>query len=170
MPSHYLRHTATPAVNISLFFSYELFIVTPTYPSAAKLLLLLFCCLSSQKTGKCCLIKTGKMWNICQNLITSLGLDYKTERALLKHYFKDHGTVPSVLENTKKYICSQCPNIYTKKTSFDAHMRTKHTDTPKKYVKSQFQALCPYCEKKFVTNRRTNGSLRKPFHKSKKFS
>ena len=80
------------------------------------------------------------------------GLDYKTERALLKHYFKDHGTVPELLESTKKYICSQCPNIYTKKTSFDAHMRTKHSDAPKKYVKSQYQALCPYCDKKFVAN------------------
>ena len=74
---------------------------------------------------------------ICDRCDT--GLDYKTERALLKHYFKDHGTLPSLLENTKKYICSQCPNIYTKKTSFDAHMRSKHSNAPRRYIKSQYQ-------------------------------
>ena len=80
-------------------------------------------------------------------------MDYKTERSLLKHYFTDHGTVPTTLQNTKKYICSKCPKIYTKKRSLDAHKREKHSTSPlKKNTRPKPQVQCPYCEKLFTTN------------------
>ena len=88
---------------------------------------------------------------ICDRCDT--GMDYKTERSLLKHYFTDHGTVPTTLQNTKKYICSKCPKIYTKKRSLDAHKREKHSTSPlKKNTRPKPQVQCPYCEKLFTTN------------------
>ena len=87
---------------------------------------------------------------ICDRCDT--GMDYKTERSLLKHYFTDHGSVPSVLQNTEKFICSQCSKIYTKKRSLEAHKRDKHSESPqKKNIKPKPQIQCPYCEKLFTT-------------------
>ena len=34
---------------------------------------------------------------------------------LVKHYFRDHGAVPPMLENQEQFMCSHCPNIYTNK-------------------------------------------------------
>ena len=68
-------------------------------------------------------------------------------------YFQDHGTVPPLLENTEQYICPHCPNIYTDKKSFNAHMRYKHLNPPRKYIKSQDQFQCPYCEKTYQVNK-----------------
>ena len=31
-------------------------------------------------------------------------------------------------------------------------IRSKHSNAPRRYIKSQYQAQCPYCEKQFVTN------------------
>ena len=87
---------------------------------------------------------------ICDRCDT--GMDYKTERSLLKHYFTDHGSVPTVLQNTEKFICSQCSKIYTKKRSLEAHKRDKHSESPqKKNIKPKPQIQCPYCEKLFTT-------------------
>ena len=86
---------------------------------------------------------------ICDKCDT--GLDYKTERSLLKHYFTDHGTVPTALQNTKKFVCSECPKIYTKKRSLEAHKLTKHSNIPMKPRKPKPQVQCGYCEKIFTT-------------------
>ena len=85
------------------------------------------------------------------------GLDIQVSRhtriQISNLYFQDHGTVPPLLENTEQYICPHCPNIYTDKKSFNAHMRYKHLNPPRKYIKSQDQFQCPYCEKTYQVNK-----------------
>ena len=83
--------------------------------------------------------------------------DYKTPGLLIQHYREEHGgTMPPMLEGTTKYICSQCPNIYTNEKTLKAHVRHKHT---KKLVKNngasaKITCKCTYCGKSF-TNRGT---------------
>ena len=85
---------------------------------------------------------------ICDRCDT--GHDYRTARMLMKHYFRDHGSVPPMLENKEQFMCSQCPNIYTNKRSLAAHVKYKHSNTGQvKIAKSQTQVECQYCKKHY---------------------
>ena len=77
------------------------------------------------------------------------GHDFRTARMLMKHYLQNHGTVPPLLENMKKYFCSNCPNVYTTKESFKSHVKHMHSNKPKKYERSKIRFQCPYCEKTY---------------------
>ena len=57
--------------------------------------------------------------------------DYKTPNMLISHYRDIHGMIPPIFENKRKFICSQCPNIYPSEISLKNHVYYKHPINPK---------------------------------------
>ena len=80
------------------------------------------------------------------------GHDYRTARMLMKHYFRDHGAIPPMLENKEQFMCSLCPNIYTNKRSLASHVKYKHSEIPNISPKKQAQVECPHCKKTYSGN------------------
>ena len=88
---------------------------------------------------------------------------------LMKHYLQNHGTVPPLLENMKKYFCSNCPNVYTTKESFKSHVKHMHSNKPKKYERSKIRFQCPYCEKTYCGSKPLQDHIVLKHEKSPKF-
>ena len=97
------------------------------------------------------------------------GHDFRTARMLMKHYLQNHGTVPPLLENMKKYFCSNCPNVYTTKESFKSHVRHMHSNKPKKYERSKIRFQCPYCEKTYCGSKPLQDHIVLKHEKSPKY-
>ena len=97
------------------------------------------------------------------------GHDFRTARMLMKHYLQNHGTVPPLLENMKKYFCSNCPNVYTTKESFKSHVKHMHSNKPKKYERSKIRFQCPYCEKTYCGSKPLQDHIVLKHEKSPKF-
>ena len=49
----------------------------------------------------------------------------------------------------KKYVCSQCPNVYLEKMSLSAHTRQYHSNKPAKMNK---RWPCDRCDKTFASD------------------
>ena len=97
------------------------------------------------------------------------GHDFRTARMLMKHYLQNHGTVPPLLENMKKYFCSNCPNVYTTKESFKSHVKHMHSNKPKKYERSKIRFQCPYCEKTYCGSKPLQDHIVLKHEKSPKY-
>ena len=53
-----------------------------------------------------------------------------SERHYIKHYRTAHNDIPPEFIDKKQYLCSECPEIYFNKESFNTHI-WKHKETSK---------------------------------------
>ena len=74
---------------------------------------------------------------------------FKHSSNLIRHYRDVHSAFPPIYANMKKYVCSQCPNVYLEKLSLAAHTRQYHSNKPAKMNK---RWPCDRCNKTFASD------------------
>ena len=74
---------------------------------------------------------------------------FKHSSNLIRHYRDVHSAFPPIYANMKKYVCSQCPNVYLEKMSLSAHTRQYHSNKPAKINK---RWPCDRCDKTFASD------------------
>ena len=84
------------------------------------------------------------------------GLQFTSSRYYMRHFLRQHKTVPPGYENQKVYKCNEqnCDDIFLTPFNLQKHIKIHHSDLPKKSkTEPDEQKYCSRCDQTFAKER-----------------